>query len=282
MARSPLPLRPAVAACMALAIHVAAARALAEPSEVFHGPGGMAGLLHRPAVGASPSPAVLIVHDALGLDRRSQRYIAQLNAAGLLVLEVELRANPPDGFVEPLPGEAEAAELVARAAAALARDPRVDPVRIGALGFGIGARAVALASPAAESGGAAFVARLLLYPGCSSLDGLLRARPRAPNGVPSAVLILHGEDDPANRPAECGRLSTAFDPAASVRRIAYLGAAYAWDLPQAPGSEHGGQPWPGGQGAVPVHSWPELAELTAAKAAGFFARALHAGRARLD
>ena len=266
---------------MALAIHVAAPRALAEPSEVFHGPGGMAGLLHRPAVGASPSPTVLIVHDTLGLDRRSQRYIAQLNAAGFLVLEVELGANPPDGVAEPPPGEAEAAVLVTRAAAALARHPRVDPTRIGALGFGIGARAVALAPPA-ENGGAAFAARLLLYPGCSSLGDLLRAQPQALGGVPSAVLILHGEDDPANTPAGCDRLSAAFGPAVSARRVAYRGAAYAWDLPQAPGSEYGGQPWPGGEGAVPVRSWPELAELTAAKAAGFFALALHTARASLD
>jgi len=281
MARHPSPLHSAIAACIALAILVAAPRALAGPSEAFHGPGGMTGLLHPPETGALPSPAVLIVHDALGLDQRSHRYIAQLNAAGLLVLEVELRANPPDGLAEPLPGEAETAGLLTHAITALARDPRVDPTRIGALGFGIGARAVALAPPA-EDGRATIVARLLLYPGCASLRDLLRVSSHASRTALSPVLVLHGEDDPANAPAECDELSAALGSTASVRRISYRGATYGWDLPQTAGSAYAGQPWPGREGTISVQPWPELAELTATKAAAFFARTLHAAAARRD
>jgi dipeptidyl aminopeptidase/acylaminoacyl peptidase len=81
------------------------------------------------------------------MDMRSLRYIDHLTAAGLAVLEVEVGANPLDGWAEPLPGDVEAASLMARAAAALAGHPRIDPTRIGALGFGIGARAVALVPP---------------------------------------------------------------------------------------------------------------------------------------
>jgi dienelactone hydrolase len=230
MTRHPSPVRFAIAACIASAVLASAPRALAGPSEAFHGPGGTMGLLYPLESGAPPSPAVLIVHDALGLDQRSHRYVAQLNAAGLLVLEVELRANPPDGLAEPLPGEAEAAELLTHAITALARDPRVDPMRIGALGFGIGARAVALAPPA-EDGRATIVARLLLYPGCASLRDLLRASSHASRTAPSPVLVLHGEDDPANAPAECHELSAALGSTASVRRISYRGATYAWDPP---------------------------------------------------
>lgn len=281
MARHPSPRRSAVAAWVAAAMLAGAARALAGPPEVFHGPGGMAGLLHPPEVGALPSPAVLVVHDALGLDQRSQRYIARLNAAGILAVEVELRANPPDGWAEPLPGEAEAAVLLAQAIAALARDPRVDPLRIGALGFGVGARALALVPPV-EDGRATVAARLLLYPGCGSLGALLRAPPHAPRSVPSPVLLLHGEDDPANAPAECDGLSAALGPGAPVRRIAYRGATYAWDLPQVAEGTHAGQPWPDREGTIPVRWWPELADLTAAKAAAFFARELRAATAPLD
>ena len=255
---------------MGLAVLAAAApraSAAGPPSEAFHGPGGTAGLLHVAATGAPPWPAVLVVHDALGLDRRGRRYVEQLTAAGLLVLEVELRANPLDGLAEPLPGEAEAAGLVARVAAALARDPRVDAARIGALGFGLGARAVALAAPTGENGRPRFGARLLLYPGCAGLAELLAASPaRAPEADASPVLILHGETDPANTPAACDGLAAALgSPTAPVRRVAYRDATYAWDLPAEAEGAGAAQPWPGREVArVPVRPWPELAELTAA------------------
>ncbi len=266
-----------VAAACATSVAPATARpALAGPSEVFHGPDGVIGLLHPSGTGAPPSAAVLVVNDALGMDTRSQRYIEHLAAADLMVLEVELGPNPPDGWPEPLPGEAEAASLVARAAAALAGDPRVNPARVGALGFGIGARALALAPPRAD-GRDAFAARVLLYPGCGSLGGLVRAPERAAAAVLSPVLLLHGEDDPANRPAECEDLAAALGRTASVRRISYRGATYAWDVPQWGEGEHSSQPWPGGQGTVPVRSWPDLTELTAARTAAFLADALPGG-----
>ena len=182
------------AACGASLASVPAQTTLAGRSEIFRGPEGMTGLLHPAATGAPRTGAVLIVHDALGMDTRGHRYIAQLTAAGLMVVEVELRANPADDSLpEPLPSEAEAAGLVARAAAELANDPRVDPNRVGALGFGIGARAVALA-PSHEDGRHAFAARVLLYPACGSLKQLVQA----PQHAAAPVLLLHGEDDPSN------------------------------------------------------------------------------------
>ena len=260
--------RAALAACAAL---LAVPSARAWPSEVFHGPDGVVGLLYQPGTGAPPSGAVLVVNDALGMDMRSHGYIDHLTAAGLLVLEVELGPNPPDGWPEPLPGDGEAADLVARAAAAPAGDPRVNLDRVGALGFGIGARAVALA-PARADGRDPFAARVLLYPGCGSLAELVRASERA--AAFSPVLLLHGEDDPASPPAECEDLSATLGRTAPVRRISYRGATYAWDVPQWGEGEHSSQPWPGGQGTVPVRSWPELAELTAARAAAFLADTL--------
>ena len=53
MARHPSLRRSAITACVASAMLAAAARAPAGQPEVFHGPGGMAGLLHpRPDVRA--------------------------------------------------------------------------------------------------------------------------------------------------------------------------------------------------------------------------------------
>src|SRR3954471_18205948 len=265
-----------VAACAVSAAPMTVPPACARPSEVFRGSDGVVGLLYRPETGVPPSGAVLVVNDALGMDMRSQRYVEHLAAAGLLVLEVELGPNPPDGWPDPLPGEVEAASLVAHAAAALAGDPRVDPDRVGALGFGIGARALALASARAE-GGDPLAARVLLYPGCGSLAELVRAPERLAGAVRSPVLLLHGEDDPANPPEECEDLATTLGRAAPVRRVSHRGANYAWDVPQWGDGEHPSQPWPGGQGTVPVRSWPELAELTAAQAAAFLAETLSGG-----
>jgi hypothetical protein len=97
--------------------------------------------------------------------------------------------------------------------------------------------------------------------------------------VLSPVLLLHGEADPANSPAECGDLSAALGTTAPVRRISYRGAAYAWDLPQSSGGEYSRQPGPNSQGTIPARSWPELAELTATRAAAFLANTLSAAPA---
>lgn len=244
-------------AAIGTALLLAASPAGARPPETFHGPPGVTGLLHAGVAGGATA-AVLIVHDAPGLDGRSGGYVAQLRAAGLLVLEIELAANAPDGLAAPLPAPDAAGRLVAAAAAMLAGDPRADPARIGALGFGFGARAVAFAE------GAPFAARLLLYPGCAGLA----ARPAA-----GPVLILHGEADLANAPAACAGLADRLGAGAS--RVAYAGAGYAWDLPQSGGSPCTAQPAPDRPGSLGACAWPELAELSAAQAAAFLHRALH-------
>lgn len=265
--------RTVVAACAVSVASVAAPPALAGPSEVFHGPDGVIGLLYPPETGAPPLSAVLVINDGLGMDTRSNRYIDHLTAAGLAVLEVD--ANPLDGWAEPLPREAEAADLVARAAAALAGDPRIDPAHIGALGFGIGARAVALV-PHQRNGRDTFAARVLLYPGCGSLDHLVQAAGGAAT-VTSPLLLMYGEDDPTNMPADCERLAATLGKTAGVRRVAFGGASYAWDAPLRGEGVYSRQPWPGGQGTVLVRSWPELAEFTAAHTAAFLAHTLSRG-----
>jgi dienelactone hydrolase len=264
-----------VAACALSATSLMAMPAAAGPSEVLYGPDGVVGLLYPPDL--TPSPAVLVVNDALGMDTRSNRYIDHLTAAGLAVLEVEVGANPLDGRAEPLPGDVETASLVARAAAALAGDPRVDPARIAALGFGIGARAVALVPPRGN-GRDTFAARVLVYPGCGSLDDMMQAAGGAAV-VASPLLLMHGEDDPANKPAECERLATTLGRTASVRRLSFRGASYAWDVPLRGEGVYSRQPWPGGQGTVLVRSWPELADQTAAQTAAFLNSTLSKGEA---
>ena len=88
---------------------------------------------------ASPRRLVaLLVHDALGFDERTAPYVTQLEGAGFLVLEMELRALSLDGagaVDDATAGAADAAKVL-RAAKALSRHPAADPQRLAAVGFG--------------------------------------------------------------------------------------------------------------------------------------------------
>ncbi|MGK7870878.1 dienelactone hydrolase family protein [Falsiroseomonas sp. E2-1-a20] len=270
----------------------AAASDTLSDSEVFWVDAEHAGLLTRLAGGDNaPTAAVVLVHDALGRDARADQYVAQLAAAGIAVLEVELRAISLDGTT-PDAGPEDAKEGAARAtaaAAALARGARVDPARIGAIGFGAGAWAVLLA-PRTADGYDPFAARALLYPGCGalgqalamSMDGplALLAAPRERAAPKARRLLLHGDADPFNLPVDCANLAAAVAEAHLVRRVTYAGAGYGWDT-----LALGSSAWttrlpapgvPGGRArAAP---WPELATLSAARVAAFLAEALASER----
>jgi hypothetical protein len=207
---------------------------------------GVIGLLSLPPLMAKgpARPAVLVLHDALGPDSRSETYTVQLLGAGIAVLD--LLAEAPEGAVR------------AAAVAMLAADARIDPRRIGVLGFGAGA-ATAAASP--------LPARVLLYPGCASLP---RAEP-----IPGAVLLAHGGADAANPGAACAAAAEALaEGGARVRRVEYAGAGYAWDRPSFGMGERALVPASGSDGRVRVQPWPALAGMAAAQVAGFFATVL--------
>jgi dienelactone hydrolase len=266
-----LPFRPGLRRCV-LAVAIAAAMlpgallriapaAASEPqanptaqSVVFAAP-AVIGTLTLPLAGEGRRlPAVVLVHDALGPDPRSERYIAQLGAAGIAVLELLSEEVLP---VLPL------------AAEALAADPRIDGSRIGVLGFGAGAAAAAMAR-------VPFAARALLYPGCATLPAD-RAEPPASARTP--LLLLHGGADPANSPAACAAAAEALARGgAAVRRVEYAGAGFAWDRPAFGQEGRSLLPAPGSTERVPAVPWPELAELSATQVAGFFALALGPAR----
>ena len=126
---------------------------------------GAVGTLALPA-GAPDrrTPAIVILQDALGPDRRSGRYVDQLLGADLAVLDLLVTEGIDLGGVVD----------------ALAAHPRILGTHVGLLGFGAGARM------AAEWPGRVR-ARALLYPGCASL---------LPVAMPGeAILLLHGDAD---------------------------------------------------------------------------------------
>jgi dienelactone hydrolase len=190
------------------------------------------------------TPAIVILADGEAPDGRASLYLDQLLGAGLAVLEMTT-----------WPGDSLQAVL-----GALARHPRVLGERIGLLGFGLGARQVAaLPEPVA--------ARALLYPGCAGL---------APAVVPGqAVLLMHGDADPANDAPSCAGLAAGLDGAGATVRLRLLpGASYAWDRPAFSGEGHAMLPRPDGPGRVRAEAWPAMAALSAAEVAGFFAASL--------
>lgn len=227
---------------------------------------GTIGLFSVPQAAAA-MPAVVLVHDSLGIDRRSEPTVRHLLEAGIAALEVELHAVSPDGADISSPFEPEAdAKLMARARRALAAERGIDATRLAALGFGRGAHAVAL-MPVVD--GQDWAARVLLYPACAALADALSPEPLASH---APVLVLHGDAGAGDPPRDCASLASRFEDmglAASV--IHYPGAAHGWDLPMA--GEHGESfmPDPAGHGVVRAVSWPGLAEMSAAQAVGFIA-----------
>ncbi|MCZ8140139.1 MAG: MFS transporter [Acetobacteraceae bacterium] len=250
------------------------------------------GVFDMPEAAAhAPVPAVLILHDASGADGRATAYAEQLLGADIAVLELR-------------EGDAAAAGA---ALAALATDPRINPARLGILGFGAGAR-LALELPGTA-------ARALLYPGCGTLPGLRKmatANEPAPlaqrvawigevgirdfigpaeyawnynvsGGAPgfalphrnAAILLLHGAEDPANPAEACASLCEGLRATgAEVGHQEVPGAGYAWDYPQLGATQEVLLPAPGTAGRVAARPWPAMAAQTAATVAGFFAMTL--------
>jgi dienelactone hydrolase len=240
------------------------------------------------AAAQSPVPAVLILHDASGVDGRTASYAEQLLGADIAVLELR-------------EGDTAAAGA---ALAALAADPRINPARLGVLGFGAGAR-LALELPGTA-------ARALLYPGCGTLAGTRKmtgAPAPAPlmhrvawmgdagirdfvgpaeyawnynvsGGAPgfalpqknAAILLLHGTQDPANPAEACAFLCESLRATgAEVEHQEVPSAGYAWDFPQLGAAQEVMLPAPGMAERVAARPWPAMAAQTAATVAGFFA-----------
>lgn len=227
------------------------APARAEQAEPFplHPHAAITGVLSLPRASAEErAPAVLILPDALGPDRRADPYVEALNAAGLITLEVDLESVAEAAGLNP----AEAATLVLRE---LARDPRVESGRVGILGFGAGGRAALLAEGMQ-------VPLAALYPGCPGI---------APQGNAGPVLLMHGAADAANTPADCARLAAARP--GSIR-IEIPGAGYAWDRPP-----HGAEgpsllPRPDGAGRIVATPHPQFWEQSVPAVTAWMARAL--------
>jgi len=190
-------------------------------------------------------PAVLILHGSSGVDARGDFHQEALNAAGIATLQIDMwEARGVTGL-----GNRPAAPILTypdafSALAWLNAHPRIDPARIGVLGFSWGG-VISLAS--AEQlyaglfgGGLRFAAHVAHYPVCYGANNVdipalfppATAGTQFLNLTGAPVLIQIGsEDDYDNGTARCVSLAAAVNPSNNgvVSVAEYPGAFHAWD-----------------------------------------------------
>lgn len=170
------------------------------------------GELRVPDIGAGALPAVLVLHTSSGSsgDRISLHYIDRLNRAGIATLRISMfpdSRSRPSSTREVLPHAFGSLQF-------LARHARIDPQRIGVLGFSYGGvMSIVMASDEIvreyTGGTPRFAAHLAVYPVCSAHLQVLAGKNRMYGastyqkftGAP--VHILAGELDTYDEPDSC-------------------------------------------------------------------------------
>jgi dienelactone hydrolase len=161
-------------------------------------------LLRMPDTAPGHSPAVVVAHGSAGPDSRGPSYSRVLNAAGIATLEIDMWTprglkgglDRPKSIPDTLPDVFGALEF-------LASDPRIDPRRIGIMGFSWGGALSMLTAttPYAEQyllAGERFAAHAPLYPVCYLYNSVLGFEFASFTGAP--VFIQCGELDAYDLP----------------------------------------------------------------------------------
>jgi dienelactone hydrolase len=185
---------------------------------------------------------VVIVHGSAGVDVRGGSYAELLNEAGIATLEIDMWAAR--GTMRGVKGRPKAVpETLGDAFGALqflARQPEIDPERIGLMGFSWGGVVTMLsatnsyAAPYAAKG-LSFKAEAAFYPVCwiyNHLDGY-----GFRDLTPAKLLLLAGDKDVYDEsPQPCQDLVAGLSDKerGQVRLISYPDAGHGFDRPGEP------------------------------------------------
>lgn len=236
-------MRLATAALLAVtAVSPALATAAVEgqPFEYKQGEAALEGYLARDPAATGLRPAVLLVHDWMGVGPNVKRRADQLAALGYVALAADIYGkgvHPKDGKeAGALAGKfrsGDRALLRARVNAALdalRRVPGVDPARVAAIGYCFGGSTVL---ELARSG--ADVRGVVSFHG-----GLGTEHPDA-SKVKAKVLALHGADDPFVPPAEVAAFEDEMRKGGvDWQLVKYSGAVHSFTIPDAGGDNSKG------------------------------------------
>lgn len=196
----------------------------------------VAGQLRVPADVQGRMPAVVIVHGSAGVDSRGKFYAEALNRAGIATLEIDMWAargwlggitGRPRGVPETLPDAYGALKF-------LTQQPRIDPARIGVMGFSWGGVVSMLTATqpytAQYTGGQfRFAAHAPNYPVCWAYNRVPGYAFASLTGAP--VFIQAGALDDYDLPETCPDLVRSLGAAAQafVSVVVYPNATHAWD-----------------------------------------------------
>jgi dienelactone hydrolase len=181
----------------------------------------LSGRLDLPGKVEGKVPVMIIAHASGGLDQRNERWAQFLQANGIATFVLDYfgpRGISANSASQPTPSQ----DLI-DALQLLATHPRIDPNRIGVIGFSRGANMALDASNMATRDGATLAAHVALYPVCSMT--------RVANGVSNApvLLLAAGRDDLAP-PFQCEVLAErARDAGRDVTLKIYENACHGWD-----------------------------------------------------
>lgn len=226
-------------------------------------------------------PAVVVVHGSAGIDSRGRFHIDALNAAGIATLEIDMwtprgvsgGANRPQGVPETLPDAYGALQF-------LAQHPRIDPQRIGIMGFSWGGVVTMLTATNPYTdlymGGTTlqFKAHAPLYPVCWVYNQVPGYEFAAFTGAP--VFLQGGELDTYDLPNTCPNLEQAVDATAPgvLDVTMYPNATHAFDRNEPEITVNDPIAHLGAGGEVVFRYNAEAAAQARAAVVAFFARTL--------
>jgi dienelactone hydrolase len=195
----------------------------------------VAGQLRVPADVTGRMPAVVIVHGSAGVDSRGKFYAEALNRGGIATLEIDMWAargwlggifGRPRGVPETLPDAYGALKF-------LREQPRIDPARIGIMGFSWGGVVSMLTATQpytqlVTGGQFQFAAHAPNYPVCWVYNRVPGYAFASFTGAP--VFIQAGELDTYDLPDTCPNLVRSLGAAqAFISVVVYDDATHAWD-----------------------------------------------------